>query len=283
MFVLTCSVGEHLFVRAVKPAPTLRRDRSPAARNAARRRKANRERRVVSFLNRGASIAKIAAREGVTERGMCKYVRGLLARRAPQPLAAFLALQVSRLNEALIVAYSAMSGANLQAVDRGRDNRARTRPLSRFCFRRRARDAKAVPSRAALPGPSRARGAARRDGTEWRRKRLRLLDSRAEMAASEFGRRRRSSLRPACGEKVDALSRHLPQQSWGRECQRVDRLIAISASAIVSGRPTWSQRPSSRTPNSRPFAAAAWKNGASRKTSAASFSKSSGLMIPTPV
>jgi DNA-binding NarL/FixJ family response regulator len=80
----------------VKPAPTLRRDRSPAARNAARRRKANRERRVVSFLNRGASIAKIAAREGVTERGMRKYVRGLLTGRAPQPPAEFLALQVSR-------------------------------------------------------------------------------------------------------------------------------------------------------------------------------------------
>ena len=102
----------------VKPAPTLRRDRSPAARNAARRRKANRERRVVSFLNRSASIAKIAAREGVTERGMRKYVRGLLTGRAPQPPAEFLALQVSRLNEALIVAYSAMSGANLHAVDR---------------------------------------------------------------------------------------------------------------------------------------------------------------------
>jgi DNA-binding CsgD family transcriptional regulator len=102
----------------VKPAPTLRRDRSPAARNAARRRKANRERRVVSFLNRGASIAKIAAREGVTERGMRKYVRGLLTGRAPQPPTEFLALQVSRLNEALIVAYSAMSGANLHAVDR---------------------------------------------------------------------------------------------------------------------------------------------------------------------
>jgi hypothetical protein len=100
----------------VKPAPTLRRDRSPAARNAARRRKANRERRVVSFLNRGASIAKIAAREGVTERGMRKYVWGLLTGRAPQPPAEFLALQVSRLNEALIVAYSAMSGANMRST-----------------------------------------------------------------------------------------------------------------------------------------------------------------------
>jgi hypothetical protein len=64
------------------------------------------------------SIAERATREGVTERGMRKYVRSVLARRAPQPPAEFLALQVSRLNEALIVAFSAMSGANLHAVDR---------------------------------------------------------------------------------------------------------------------------------------------------------------------
>ena len=103
----------------VEPTPpAIRRDRSPAARSAARRRKANRERRVVGFLNRGVSIAELAAREGVTERGMRKYIRGLLVRRAPQPPAEFLALQVSRLNEALIVAYGAMSGANLHAVDR---------------------------------------------------------------------------------------------------------------------------------------------------------------------
>ena len=36
----------------------------------------------------------------------------------PEPPAEFLALQVSRLNEALLVAYGAMSGGNLQAVDR---------------------------------------------------------------------------------------------------------------------------------------------------------------------
>ena len=35
----------------------------------------------------------------------------------PQPPAEFVALQVSRLNEALLVAYSAMSGTNLKAVD----------------------------------------------------------------------------------------------------------------------------------------------------------------------
>jgi hypothetical protein len=61
----------------------------------------------------------------------------------------------------------------------------------------------------------------------------------------------------AAGHTPSGASRHLPQQSWGREYQSVDRLIAISAWAIVSGRPICSQRPSSRTPNSLPFAAAA--------------------------
>ena len=100
-----CASGEFPLSQPVGPAAALRRDRSPAARNAARQRKAEREMRIVGFLNRGVSIAEIAAREGVTERGMRKSIRGLLARRAPQPPAEFLALQVSRLHEALIVAY----------------------------------------------------------------------------------------------------------------------------------------------------------------------------------
>ena len=49
---------------------------------------------------------------------MRALVQEILARRAPQPPADFLALQVSRLNEALVVSYGAMSRANLQAVDR---------------------------------------------------------------------------------------------------------------------------------------------------------------------
>jgi hypothetical protein len=94
------------------------RGRSIQARRAARLIKAGREQRIVSFLNRGVSIAEIAAREGVTEKRMRAIVCEILARRMPEPPAEFLALQVSRLNEALLVAYSAMSGGNLQAVDR---------------------------------------------------------------------------------------------------------------------------------------------------------------------
>ncbi len=93
-------------------------DRSIEARRAGRLLKARREGRIVQFLNRGVSIAEIAAREGVTEKRMRAVIRDILARRMPAPPAEFLALQMSRLNEALVVAYGAMSGGNLQAVDR---------------------------------------------------------------------------------------------------------------------------------------------------------------------
>jgi hypothetical protein len=53
---------------------------------------------------------------------MRNRVQEILAKRMPQPPAEFLALQVSRLNEALLVSYGAMhdseSGANFEAVDR---------------------------------------------------------------------------------------------------------------------------------------------------------------------
>jgi DNA-binding CsgD family transcriptional regulator len=103
------------FAETVPPAPV--RNRSLEARRAARLAKARRERRIVRLLNGGVSVAEIAAREEVTEKRMRALVSEILARRMPEPPAEFLALQVSRLNEALLVAYSAMSGANLKAVD----------------------------------------------------------------------------------------------------------------------------------------------------------------------
>jgi DNA-binding CsgD family transcriptional regulator len=111
--------GDRPLPEPVEPAPSApRRNRSAAARSAARQRRAEREARIVSLLNRGVSIAEIADRDGVGERAMRKSIRTLLARRAPAPPAEFLALQVSRLNEALLVAYGAMSAVNLEAVDR---------------------------------------------------------------------------------------------------------------------------------------------------------------------
>ncbi len=99
------------------PFPAKPRNRSIEARCAARVDKAVRERRIVDDLNRGVSAAEIAAREGVTEKRMRAIVREILARRMPEAPADYVALQLGRLNEALLVAYSAMSGANLRAVE----------------------------------------------------------------------------------------------------------------------------------------------------------------------
>ena len=49
---------------------------------------------------------------------MRAIIREILARRMPAPPEEFVAIQVSRLNEALLVAYSAMGEMNLKAVDR---------------------------------------------------------------------------------------------------------------------------------------------------------------------
>ena len=68
------------------------------------------------------SVAEIAANQGVSLKRMRNLVREILDTRMPRPPAEFLALQVSRLNEALLVSYAAMhssvSGTNFEAVDR---------------------------------------------------------------------------------------------------------------------------------------------------------------------
>jgi hypothetical protein len=103
----------------VETAPrAVPRDRSVEARRAVRQVKASRERRIIASLNRGVSVAVIAECEDVGEKRMRVLVRDILARRMPEPPAQFLAMQVSRLVEALLVSFGAMSGSNLQAVDR---------------------------------------------------------------------------------------------------------------------------------------------------------------------
>ncbi len=92
------------------------RDRSIEARRAARRAKFERERLIVNSLNRGVSVAEIAERIGVTEKRARALVKDILARRAPAAPEDFASLQVSRLNEALLIAYGAMSDQNLRAV-----------------------------------------------------------------------------------------------------------------------------------------------------------------------
>ena len=89
----------------------------PAEARAAWLKKFKREQRIVEYLNRGVSVAEIAAQVGVGEKRLRAIMREILARRMPHPPMEFVAIQMSRLNEALLVAYSAMSLSNLKAVD----------------------------------------------------------------------------------------------------------------------------------------------------------------------
>jgi hypothetical protein len=92
-------------------------DHPPTAARAARLAKFKREQRIVEYLNRGVSVAEIATRIGVGEKRLRAVIRDILDRRMPHPPEEFVAIQVSRLNEALLVAFSAMSPSNLKAVD----------------------------------------------------------------------------------------------------------------------------------------------------------------------
>ena len=89
-----------------------------SAARAARLAKFEREQLIVDYLNRGVGVAEIAMRFDLSEKRMRALVREILARRAPAAPAEFAAIQVNRLHEALTIAYSAMSGGNLRAVDR---------------------------------------------------------------------------------------------------------------------------------------------------------------------
>jgi transposase-like protein len=125
--------------------------------------KAERERQVVEALKGGVSMAEIARREGIPSRGLRKYVRNLFAaRRTPEAPGEFVATPMSRLNEALIVSFGAMSAENLPAVDRV------VRILRELdCYHRVAGDAR---------------------GTESRRKLLENLVSGAETTPVPLGR-----------------------------------------------------------------------------------------------
>ena len=92
------------------------RDRSIEARRKARALKGQRERLVIEYLNCGVGVAEIAQRTGVTEKRMRATIREIVGRRRPVASEEFIALQVNRLNEALLVAYGAMSPENLGAV-----------------------------------------------------------------------------------------------------------------------------------------------------------------------
>ena len=224
----------------------------------------------ISTLNRGARRCRCAVSpcDGLAPRHE-RPVGAAPSEAGTQSPAEFLALQVSRLNEALLVAYGAMSAENLEAVDRvvkivreldryhgfavqaARRDRPVSRrprlPLSRS--RRRARGRNPL-----APQPIETIRFASRNGGS-RRERRSQMDSGT-----------RPSLRAKRGNPGDAarptitglLRRPTAPKAGGlttddfdliASCsQRVDLSIARSAWAMLSGRPTCTQRPSRRTP-----------------------------------
>ncbi len=98
-------------------SPTPAAGGRPAATRPARLARFRREQIIVDDLDRGVSVAEIAARIGIGEKRTRAVIRETLARRMPHPPDEFVAIQVSRLDEALLIAFGAMSPGNLKAVD----------------------------------------------------------------------------------------------------------------------------------------------------------------------
>ena len=93
------------------PRPT------PTATTASRVRR-ERDNLIIDSLNRGLSMAEIADAIGVSDKRMRALVWEVLARRLPSPPEVFAAIQTSRLNAALGVAYNSMMKGDLRALDR---------------------------------------------------------------------------------------------------------------------------------------------------------------------
>ena len=76
------------------------------------------------------TIEEIAASEGISRKWAQERKAAILAERTIDPPHEFVQLQIRRLNEAMLVAYSAMSNGNVKAVDQVIKVGARARPLS---------------------------------------------------------------------------------------------------------------------------------------------------------
>ena len=86
-------------------------------RRATKRETAMRDLRFVEKLAAGVTIEEIAASEGISRKWARERKAALLAERAIDPPEEFIQLQIRRLSEAMLVAYSAMTAGNLKAVD----------------------------------------------------------------------------------------------------------------------------------------------------------------------
>jgi len=93
------------------------KEAKPRRKRSTQREMALRDQRLIRALAAGQTIEELAAREDIPLRRVRERVSAILSR-SPDPPAEFAQLQIRRLNEAMIVAYAAMSNGNLKAVDR---------------------------------------------------------------------------------------------------------------------------------------------------------------------
>ncbi len=92
--------------------------RSRRLRLEARQAKAVRNVRLFNLLKSGVPIAEIALQEGLSVRRAREVVQEMLERREVDPPAGFAQLQIGRLSDAMMVAYTAMMEGNMHALDR---------------------------------------------------------------------------------------------------------------------------------------------------------------------
>jgi hypothetical protein len=92
--------------------------KSVRGKRSTRRQMATRDARIIERLVAGVTIHEIALSEGITPRLARERMAAILARRTLDTPGEFLQMQIRRMSEAMLVAYSAMSGGNLRAVDR---------------------------------------------------------------------------------------------------------------------------------------------------------------------
>ena len=89
----------------------------PERRRVTKRELMKRDLRLIEKLAAGVTIEEIAASEGISARWARERKAAILAERAIDPPHEFIQLQIRRLSEAMLVAYSAMSNGNVKAVD----------------------------------------------------------------------------------------------------------------------------------------------------------------------
>lgn len=89
----------------------------PKRRRITKRELARRDLRFIEKLAAGVTIEEIAASEGISPRWARERKAAILAERAIDPPHQFMQLQIRRLSEAMLVAYSAMSTGDVKAID----------------------------------------------------------------------------------------------------------------------------------------------------------------------